>query len=257
MCILTLTAEPERISGTEDAITGLIDFLLPSLVILWKEWPVDFVAVTLPPPMGLFSFRGTCPHANCRADAGFNIVPMNLGGGQHPAIHMASKPDPTFVTWAIMQCQACLGYILGCATQRGPDTWQYVRHYPIGQPHDTVSPHVPAEIAFDFKQAIRCRGVKAFGATVLMCRRSLQVSCDMENADGKDLFKQIDDLASKQRITEPLKKMAHRIRLLGKQGAHGDYSDIDATITEKDADDAILFMAHYVEHVYVLPKQLE
>jgi hypothetical protein len=51
--------------------------------------------------------------------------------------------------------------------------------------------------------------------------------------------------------------MAHRIRLLGKQGAHGDYSDIDATITEKDAEDAITFMRHYLEHVYVLTEQLK
>jgi hypothetical protein len=96
----------------------------------------------------------------------------------------------------------------------------------------------------------------AFQATVLLCRRSLQISCDREKAVGKDLFKQIDDLAAKQHITEPLRKMAHRIRLLGKQGAHGDYSDIDDTITEKDADDAITFMRHFVEHVYVLTARL-
>jgi hypothetical protein len=43
----------------------------------------------------------------------------------------------------------------------------------------------------------------------------------------------------------------------GKKGAHGDYSDIDDTIGEKDAGEAIKFMRHYLEHVYVLPKQLE
>lgn len=73
---------------------------------------------------------------------------------------------------------------------------------------------------------------------------------------GKDLFTQIDDLAAKQKITEPLKKMAHRIRLLGKKGAHGDFSDIDDTITPQDAEDAIKFMRHYFEHVYVLPARL-
>src|SRR5450631_3802712 len=34
------------------------------------------------------------------------------------------------------------------------------------------------------------------------------------------------------------------------------YSDIDDTVTEKDADDAITFMRHFVEHVYVLPARL-
>jgi hypothetical protein len=89
-----------------------------------------------------------------------------------------------------------------------------------------------------------------------MCRRSLQVSCDKEKAKGNDLFKQIDDLASNQRITAPLKEMAHRIRLLGKRGAHGDYSDIDSTIDKSDAIDAITFMRHYLEHVYILPAKL-
>ena len=51
--------------------------------------------------------------------------------------------------------------------------------------------------------------------------------------------------------------MAHRIRLLGKRGAHGDFSDIDTTIGVEDADDAIKFMEHYLEHVYVLPAKLK
>lgn len=133
----------------------------------------------------------------------------------------------------------------------------YLRHYPLGAPNDSLSTDIPAEIAVAFKEAIRCRWINADQATVLMCRRALQVSCDMEKAEGKDLHKQIDNLAAKQRITEPLRKMAHRIRLLGNEGAHGEYSDIDNTITEKDADDAIKFMRHYLEHVYELPRRLE
>jgi hypothetical protein len=53
-----------------------------------------------------------------------------------------------------------------------------------------------------------------------------------------------------------LRKMAHRIRLLGKKGAHGDYSDIDDSILDKDADDAITFMRHYLDHLYVLLARL-
>jgi hypothetical protein len=116
---------------------------------------------------------------------------------------------------------------------------------------------VPIEIAPYFKEALRCRWIDAYGATVLMCRRALQVSCDREKAAGKDLFTQIDDLASKQIINPTLRAMAHNIRLLGKRGAHSDYSDIDSEIADKDADAAILFMSHYLDHVYVLPKKLE
>jgi hypothetical protein len=72
-----------------------------------------------------------------------------------------------------------------------------------------------------------------------------------------DLYSQIDDLAQRGDITSPLKEMAHRIRLLGKIGAHGDYSDIDDTIAMQDADDALKFVRHYLEHVYVLRAELD
>ena len=116
-----------------------------------------------------------------------------------------------------------------------------------------MAPEIPKEVGAGWKEALRCYWIKSFGATVLMCRRSLQVSCDREKAVGNDLFKQIDDLASKQITTDPLRKMAHRIRLLGKIGAHGDYSDIDETIGEKDALDAITSMRHYLDHVSSYP----
>lgn len=89
-----------------------------------------------------------------------------------------------------------------------------------------------------------------------MCRRALQVSCDLEKAIGKDLYTQVDDLAKNGKITETLRSMAHRIRLLGARGAHGDFSDINKSITAQDADDAISFMRHYLEHVYELPAKL-
>ena len=162
-----------------------------------------------------------------------------------------------------LRCQGCRKFILGFVYWQGHSNWasspaaiKYETHYPISLPSDDLPTGIPDAIAHNFKEALRCRWIKAYQATVLMCRRALQVSCDSESAVGNDMYKQIDDLASKQLITEPLRKMAHRIRLLGKRGAHGDYSDIDATITQKDADDAIKFMGHYLEHVYVLPAEL-
>lgn len=119
-------------------------------------------------------------------------------------------------------------------------------------------PHaIPGHVAQEFQEAIRCQWVGAWKATLLMCRRSLEASCDEFKAVGKDLYSQIDDLARNGRITEPLRRMAHRIRLLGNKGAHGDYSDINDTVTPQDANDAIKFMQHYLEHVYILPKKLD
>jgi hypothetical protein len=220
---------------------SLIELICDSTAILWKEWPKDMELSQM--EHGGFVLKGECPH--CGNKAAFPTVtdPYHEGSGDEQR-HIA-----------VARCIACNEYILAML-KLGELTWVYDRHYPLGEPNDTLSEDIPVEIRSDFKEAIRAEWIKAYKATVLMCRRSLQTSCDMEKAVGKDLYTQIDDLAAKQKITAPLKGMAHRIRLLGKKGAHGDYSDIDDTITPKDAADAIQFMKHYLEHVYVFPARL-
>jgi hypothetical protein len=248
----------------QERTASLIDFIVDSIAALWKDWSKDMDVVNLPAhnhdPGGDFSLRGTCPH--CSHPSSFVKV---------TTMHAETKSGAANRFVAAMQCQACLKFILAIVWRtNGP--YQYDAHYPIGKPDDSVDEVVPVEIRTAFQEALRCRWVKAYQATVLTCRRALQVSCDREllepQADQviteqdkkqnsrKDLYTQIDELATKQRITAILKTMAHRIRLLGKRGAHGDYSDIDATIGEKDADDAITFMRHYLDHVYVLPARL-
>ena len=196
---------------------------------------------------GYFRIKGICPY--CKSTTTFPT----------PAKPYEEKDrnGNTIRLIGACRCDACFEFILAILEGNHFDGYLCIKHHPVGNPNDSVSEEVPSEVSEDFKEALRCICVKSFKATVLMCRRALQVSCDREGAEGKDLYTQIADLASKQRITQPLKDMAHRIRLLGKKGAHGDFSDVDDTITKKDAEDAIKFMAHYLDHVYVLPKRLE
>lgn len=251
---LTKTLEVETIGQNEDGAVGILEYLAPYLSVLWKDWPAPMTTTGL--GNNMFSLNGECPH--CRRQCSF--IPAT--SVKQEVVMKPSDGKPTARACAVMQCQGCGKYILGFITWKGNPgqipsiDLTYEDHYPMGVPDDTVSEDVPEGVASGFSEAIRCRSVSAFSATVLMCRRCLQVSCDMEKATGKDLFKQVDDLASKQRITDTLRQMAHRIRLLGKQGAHGDYSDIDDTVTAQDADDAITFMRHYLDHVYVLPARL-
>jgi Domain of unknown function (DUF4145) len=229
---------------------SLFDLLCTSLEILWEKWPKNMQLSSVWPNAEGFNLRGNCPH--CHHDAAFITVTQ-------PYVEVASANDKSMV--AAARCIACNGFILAILETRPINLhhskYVYAKHYPLGTPNDSVDEVVPKEVATDFQEALRCHWIKAHKATVLMCRRALQTSCDLERAAGKDLYTQIDDLAAKQRITEPLKKMAHRIRLLGKKGAHGDYSDIDDTVTRDDASDSIKFVNHYLEHVYILPARLD
>lgn len=267
MCENQLQIQTDELLRDEQAgIASLMELIGDSVAVLWKDWPKDMDVVNLGHRQDLggdFSLRGTCPHRP-RPSSFIKVTTM----------HQERRGDGCTRFVAAMQCQDCLNFILAIVfTRPNSPVFEYEAHFPLGKPNDTVDEVIPVEIRAAFQEALRCHWVKAYQATVLTCRRALQVSCDrelLESQQGeqpteqekkqnsrKDLYTQIDELAAKQRITETLRKMAHRIRLLGKVGAHGDYSDVDATIGEKDADDAIQFMGHYLDHVYVLPAKLE
>jgi hypothetical protein len=77
-----------------------------------------------------------------------------------------------------------------------------------------------------------------------------------KKADAKKkLVKQIDELAERGLITEPLRQFAHEVRLEGNDGAHPDPDGL-SDVTEKDADDIIEFTREYMHHVYVMPAML-
>jgi uncharacterized protein DUF4145 len=158
------------------------------------------------------------------------------------------------------QCEACKSFVLVLGTRAantgGQQPWNLKAVYPLGRPNDSVDASVPDAIAVDFKEALRCRWVDAYKATVTMCRRAIQASCLAQGASKrKKLTAQIDQLASKGLITTPLKDFAHEVRLEGNDGAHPEPDGLDR-VGPKDADDIIQFTREYLHHVYVMPALL-
>jgi hypothetical protein len=157
-----------------------------------------------------------------------------------------------------MWCPGCHNYVLA-VVKRNPDSnyFIYEAHYPVGTPDDSVADDIPSHIKPDFSEALRCRWVKAYNATVEMCRRALQSSCFHLGAPDTKLEDQIKWLASQQKITAPLEQMAHKVRLGGNRGAHPP-ADPDSArpVTPEDADAVIEFTRQFFQHVYVMPAQM-
>jgi hypothetical protein len=119
-----------------------------------------------------------------------------------------------------------------------------------------VSELIPESIRNDFKEALRCQGVSAYRATVVMCRRALQTSCHDLKAGGDKLIQQIEDLAAKGKITASLKDLAHQVRKIGNVGAHPDEDGLEDVIAA-DAEDIVEFMNQFFGHVYIMPARME
>ena len=204
-----------------------------------------------------FSLSGTCPHCN---------MPCVLGMVAQAHQESVVIDGNTVVRlWAILRCQGCSKYVLGCARKEavpgGSYGFFYVSHYPLGKPNEDVAPEIPDHIAADFREALRCRFVDGYNATVEMCRRAVQASCiDLKAPADKKLVHQIDWLSAGGVITTPLKEMAHRIRLGGNLGAHPpeDPNDPDEIkMSAKYADAVLEFTKDFFQHVYVMPERLK
>ena len=194
---------------------------------------------------GQVGASGTCPH--CSKESYFRPV-----GGPY------SENVEQIICNAV-QCEACKGFALVVGARNrasGVQAYTLRAFYPLGRPNDRVDEAIPPKIAEDFREALRCRWIEAHKATVTMCRRSIQTSCLDQKADRKKkLVAQIDELASKGVITEPLRQFAHEVRLEGNDGAHPDPDGLE-NVTPKDADDIIEFTREYLHHVYVMPAKL-
>lgn len=211
-----------------------------------------------------FSLNGVCPH--CRRDSVFMIV-------AGPYTEHTDAFRYVYLHCAAMRCQGCLEFILGLVGETRGKTFEYMEHYPLGKPDDSVDKNVPKNIAADFAEAKRCLWVESYKATVAMCRRSVEASCKHLGATGKDLEKKIDNLASQDKITESLKQMAHAVRVSGNRGLHGKkkaigqpdesagedaalVDDLD-TFGEAEAKAMIAFTEQFFYHVYAMPALLE
>jgi hypothetical protein len=263
-----LISEQLSFKATEGC--DLFDLLQYTALFLWKDWPRDMEVVCLGNKN--FTFRGTCPHCS------HSSVFMQI-------TNVAEKPSgyENILHWIVaMQCQGCLKYILGIVfyAEYGGSV-NYGGHFPLGKPDETVADEIPDHIKPDFKEALRCRFVNAYNATVEMCRRALEASCIDLGASPKDVLEDmIDELEAQRQITPFLKEVAHKIRLGGNRGAHPTppvaapasptalVKAVPANpaaapapgpvrnILEEHADAVIKFTHEFFHHVYVVPKQM-
>jgi hypothetical protein len=197
---------------------------------------------------------GECPH--CSTKSYFRPMATYLEQAvHHPSTH---KFNANIV--CACECESCKGFILvrgfrTIPTLQKPEPFELVAVYPLGMADEQVEADVPPEIAGDFREALRCEWIKAFKACVVMCGRAVQASVIALGGEGNTLVLQIDDLAKKGVITEPLRRFAHAVRLTRNVGAHPDKDGLK-DVQPKDAADMIEFTREFLHHVYVMPAKL-
>lgn len=117
---------------------------------------------------------------------------------------------------------------------------------PAMRPVDTA--FVPEGVACFFKEAHDAFSISAFRAVLLLVRSVVEATAKDREITSGSLVQKINKLYDEGHIRRGTKDMAHALRILGNDMAHGD---IDEVPTQEDADDALTIARFVLDDVYV------
>lgn len=107
---------------------------------------------------------------------------------------------------------------------------------------------IPEAVAGFFKEAHEALSIGAYRAVLLLVRSTIEAAAKSVNVTTGSLVAKINQLHDDGHIRAAAKEMAHALRILGNDMAHGD---IDTTPTQEDAEDAVLIARYVLDDIYV------
>ncbi|MGW7018379.1 DUF4145 domain-containing protein [Streptomyces decoyicus] len=113
---------------------------------------------------------------------------------------------------------------------------------------------IPEPLRRQHEEAHRCFSVKAYTATVVMVRRTLEgVSIDQGVSKRAPLIRMLEELKESGKIDGRLLEWSQALRLLGNEGAHYN----ENPVTQDDATDALALAEALMDYLYVYATQFE
>lgn len=130
-------------------------------------------------------------------------------------------------------------------------------YYQMPWPRSTTRypKHWPADVGRYWMQAQRSLEADNWDAAGLMARSAIQLLLRHEEASGRSLKDEIDDLAKKGELPPIVQDWAHDVRILGNSIAHPKPGQDG--VSEKDARDAVKFLRVLLTLMDDLPEEIK
>lgn len=158
-------------------------------------------------------------------------------------------PNDPPARWTLGQCPSCRFPMLAVQEDYGSGWDAAIRVYP---PQDKqLGRSIPAPIRQAYREAVLCFKTKAFTASAIMCRKTLEGLCAEHGVKARNLSQSIKELKDKGLIEGRLLEWAEALRNFGNEAAH----DVQVTISAQDAKDIIEFTEALIEYVFTYRDQ--
>ena len=113
-------------------------------------------------------------------------------------------------------------------------------------PDLVVNPRAPKAIRMALEEAIACFRARAYTASAIMCRKTLEGVCKEHGVSGKNLMTSLQAMHAKELIDKRLYEWSDALRLAGNEAAHG----VDTNFSKQDAGDILDFANAIVDYLF-------
>jgi len=111
------------------------------------------------------------------------------------------------------------------------------------------SDNIPERILNTFHEAILCHGNNCLVAAAIMIRKTLEEICEDKNAEGKNLYKRLENLSTQIVLPVELREAMQELRLLGNDAAHIEAQTYDE-IGREEIEISIEFTKEILKGIY-------
>lgn len=156
--------------------------------------------------------------------------------------HDQAEPE---AKWSFCSCPLCDQPMLAVQCDYGDGDESPARVYPPPEKRRLGS-GVPLNIQTSFNEAVVCFVAKAYTASAIMCRKTLEGLCDAHGAKKGTLAKRLEKLQEDGVIEAQLFEWAEALRVLGNEAAHG----VGSQTSRQDSEDILEFTEALTQYVF-------
>lgn len=166
--------------------------------------------------------------------------------GNYQYLRNQNQPSGRYV---FLKCRNCGHPLLVSQENIGNmaegDIWDTpVTMYPSHERY--ANPNLPTPLKLAIDEAHTCFKSRAYTATAIMCRKTLEGICASQNITERNLVRSLTKMKDDGVIDERLHQWADALRITGNEAAHG----VETTIPREDAQDILDFTAAILDYVF-------
>jgi len=160
--------------------------------------------------------------------------------------------------WEVLflKCPQCNGPLLASREHLGTDRAgnqfrDLVRMYP--PPDPVAHPGLPSTVSEAYEEAWSCFKARAFAATAVLCRKSLEAMCREQGVPKSKLAHELRELKERGVIETRLFEWAEALRIAGNEAAH----DVSRSVSKQDATDILEFTDALLQYVFTFKHRFD